>query len=139
MTYLTCLEGLEAVLATVSGITVLLRGEPQAVQDTPLLYSLFDSFDEEDSDNAAHKSIRWRTLHRLCIPWQDNPEAEAQLIAFLESIPDAVAANPKLSNRLHHNGYARITAGDAGFVTIANIEFRTCDFFSEVLEVTNNA
>jgi hypothetical protein len=138
MTYLTCLEGLEGRLKTVVGIKLVRRGEPTSVQVAPLIYSLFDSFDEEDSDNSHLKLIRWRTLHRLCIRWQDNEVAEDELIDFLERIPDVVAQDPKLNGRLHHTGHARITAGDGGFVTIGNTIYRSCDFLSEVLEVTDN-
>lgn len=138
MSYRTCLEGLEERLKTVVGVKLVLRGEPTSLHNLPAIYSLFDSFDEEETDNAHLKTIRWRTLHRLCIRWQDNEAAENELIDFLERIPDAVAADPKLDGRLHHTGYAHITAGDAGFVTINGTEYRSCDFLSEVLEVTGN-
>lgn len=138
MTYLTCLEGLEERLATVVGLKVRLRGEPTSIHACPLIYSEFDSFDEEDTDNSALKSIRWRTRHRLVIRLQDHHAAEDELIDFLERIPDAVAADPKLGGRLHHTGYAGITTGDAGYVTIDGLDYRTCDLYSEVLEVTKN-
>lgn len=137
MTYKIVLEGLEEALAAVVGIKTTARGEPNSVHMCPMLYSAFDSFDEQDSDNSHLEQMTWRTLHRLVLQDQDPTASENELIGFLESIPDAIAADPKLGGRLHHTGYARITRGDAGFTTIDGIQYRTCDFYSEVLEVGN--
>lgn len=135
MSYATVLAGLHAAFGTVDGITVTLAYEPRAIQVTPTLYSLLDSF-EVINDNVfgATPDYRYRVLHRLVFAWQDNEQAEAALIPFVNAIPEAVFGYEALRTTITNGGYSYIVAGDAGWVDIGNVTYRSLDFYSETLE-----
>lgn len=141
MTAKTCRNALHTIFGTVVPALVLVIGEPDSIAATPLLYTVLDSFDVEDTDNAELRAVTWRFTHRLVYGYQDNAAAEDLLLDAVDAILDAVQADPKLSNLLHHSGRAQITAGDAGFTEIPSggTKYRTCDLASEVLEITEHA
>lgn len=131
MSYATVLAGLHARFATVSGIAAMLTYEPATVQVSPLLYSVLDSV--EITRAGQVRAYRYRILHRLLVPWQNNPQAELLLIPYVNSIPAAVDADPHLGTALT-NGIAEIVSIDALYVTFAGVTHRALDFYSSVLE-----
>ncbi len=136
MSYTSVIEGLHERFATVIGLKVLLVGEPTSVQDSPLLYSLVERVEREaQATKPGHTLMRvtYRTLHRLCLKWQDNPTAEAELLALADAIPAAIEADPKLGGRI--TGDAHLSGAEAGWVTIGGTTYRVLDFYSEVLEL----
>lgn len=131
MSYATVLAGLTTRLETVSGIVAVLEYAPTAVHDTPLIYSLLDNV--EYSESGQVKTQRYRIQHRLLVRWQDNEQAEIEAQPYVDSIPAAVRADPHLGGALT-SGYAQITECQAGWVTIAGVEYRSLDFISTVVE-----
>lgn len=131
MSYESVIEGLDERFATVPGIAAILDYEPRSVHATPLLYSLLDRAEAIHAGQV--RGWRYRILHRLIVPWQESEGAELQIIPFVSSIPAAVEADPHLGDHLP-NGYAEISEIDAGWVTIANTEYRCLDFYSTVIE-----
>jgi len=131
MSYADVLAGLHERFATVSGIKAILDYVPTSIHTAPLLYSAFDR--AESVRSAQVKGWQYRTLHRLCFRWQDNERAEEELIPYVNSIPDAVAADPHLGGVLTA-GYAEINEIEAAWVTIGGIEYRVLDFYSTVIE-----
>lgn len=130
MSYETTNEGFTEVFKTVQPeLAVILDYEPESAQDSPLIYSLLEDFERSGEGDVVEVSRR--TLHRLCIAWGDNKEAERLLRVYVDAIPGAFDADPTLGGRVR---YAEITAGDAGFVTIDGTEYRSLDFYSEVIE-----
>ncbi len=133
MSYANVVEGLNAAIATVPGIKAVLDYEPTSVQTSPLVYSILDGFDRQVTGLTAR--VTYRTMHRLCIRWQD-PEASEELVRSLaDAVAEAVEADPKLGGRLRP-GDAQITRGDAGWAQIGNTTCRIVDFYSEVVEIS---
>lgn len=123
--------------ATVSGLAVVLDYEPTTVQESPLIYSVLDGFTSEVKGTT--EATTWRTLHRLCIRWQDPQPSEQALREMAVAIKRAVAQDPRLGGMLvsaHGRGVAHITDADAGWITIDGILYRTLDLFSEALAYT---
>jgi len=131
MSYATVLEGLHERLATVDGPVDVLAYAPTAIHDTPLIWSLLDNMEIKRSGQV--KSKHYRILHRLVVRWQDNEQAEQEIIPYVDSIPEAVEADPHLGGRLV-SGYAEITECQAGWITVAGVEYRNLDFYSTVIE-----
>lgn len=133
MSYEDVTEGLNERFATVAAIAVILDHEPTAVHETPLIYSILDSF--ERSVQGTHVRTTYRTLHRLCLAWQDSATTEAQLRALVDAVPEAVEDSPKLGGRMRP-GDAQIEMGEAGWVRIGETTCRYIDFVSTVVELS---
>lgn len=110
-------------------LKAVVLGEPTSVQDAPMLYSEIQDFAREYPGNGV--KITYRTIHRVCVRWQDNPEAELELIGFVNSIPAAVDARPKLGGAANDSSIAE---GESGWVTIDGVAYRFMDFISEAVE-----
>ena len=133
MSYSTVLTALHTAFATVSGIQVILKYEPRAVQETPLMYSMLDSVDVLNEElYVTTPDYKYRVMHRLLFKWQENEQSELELIPYVNSIPEAVFASTTL------NGGALksyVTNIDAGWVDVANVQYRSLDFFTETTEM----
>ena len=130
-TYAAIVDGLHTALAGVSGINVVLDYAPTSVHETPLMYSLLDHI--EISRGAQVTTRRFRILHRLLVPWQDNEQAEIQIEPFVDSVVDAIDADPTLGGVIT-SGLAQIEEVEALWVTIAGVEYRALDFYSLVID-----
>ena len=133
MSYAAVSEGLNAAIATVTALKAVLGYEPTSVQTSPMVYSLLDGFDRQVTGLTVR--VTYRTLHRLCIRWQDPETSEEQVRTLADAIAEAVEADPKLGGRMRP-GDAQITRGDAGWAQIGNTTCRIVDFYSEVLEIS---
>jgi hypothetical protein len=131
VSYQSVLEGLHERFATVEGIKVLLQYEPTSVQVFPTLYSVLDSFEVERRGQV--RAVTYRTLHRLVFRWQDNEQALAEMIPYVDSIPEAVEEDKHLGGRLVA-GLAEITDGEVMFVSIGGADLLALDFYSSVVE-----
>ncbi|HEU4328065.1 MAG TPA: hypothetical protein VFS21_33320 [Roseiflexaceae bacterium] len=129
-TYEDVRDGLHELFLTVPGIVACLNYEPLAIDQPPIIYSLLDSF--ERSQNGGVTAMRYRILHRLCLAWQDNEQAEAQLTTFVNAIPAVVDRNPQLAGRIP-SGLARIAEAQAVWVKIGSTTYRALDCYSDVL------
>jgi hypothetical protein len=112
-------------------IVEVLDYAPTAIHDVPMIYTLLENV--EYSESGQVKTQRYRIQHRLLVRWQDNEQAEIEAQPYVDSIPAAVRADPHLGGRLT-SGYAQITECQAGWVTIAGVEYRSLDFISTVVE-----
>lgn len=131
MSYTTVKAGLIERLNTVSGLNVKLAYEPESIQDAPAIYTILDSF--ERTQEGQITVMRYRTLHRLWIKWQDNEAAEIELDSFVNSIPSAIDQDPHLGARLTR-GVAVMADGVAEWRVISGVLYRTIDFFTETVE-----
>lgn len=130
-TYAAIVDGLHTALAGVSGIDVVLDYAPTSVHETPLMYSILDSV--EITQGGQLTTRKFRILHRLLVPWQDNEQAEIQVEPFVDSVVDAIDADPTLGGVLV-KGLVQITDIEALWVTIAGVEYRALDFYSLVVD-----
>lgn len=124
-------QGLEERFRTIPGLTNIILGEPTAVHSTPALYTALTRF--ERSQHGQVTAMRYFFMHRLVITWQDNPQAEMQLLTLLNAIPASIDGSPTLGGRIVE-GLAKTTVGDAGYVAIGDTLYRICDFTSDILE-----
>ena len=131
MSALTMWQGLEERLKTIEGLTNILLGEPTSIHDTPAIYTVLASVVRSQEGQVT--AMRYSFIHRLVIRWQDNPQAEMQLLTLLNAIPASIDKSPTLGGRITQ-GLARVTTGDAGYVPIGDTLYRICDFTSDVLE-----
>ncbi|GAB4203609.1 MAG: hypothetical protein OHK0022_27940 [Roseiflexaceae bacterium] len=123
-------DGLHERLLTVPGIVACFGYEPAAIDQPPIIYSLLDKF--ERSTSAGIVTMRYRILHRLCLAWQDNEQAEEQLADFVNAIPAAIDADPQLGGRIP-SGLARIADAQAVWVRIGDATYRALDCYSDVV------
>ncbi len=130
MSYEQVVDGLHARYATISAVKVVLDYEPTAVQNSPLIYTVLDSFTREHAGTMVY--MRYRVLSRLCIRWQSPEHAEQTLISLVNAIPQAIDADRRLGGVVRD---ATVQAGDGGWVTIGGSEYRSLDFYVEVQEV----
>lgn len=136
MSATTVYAGLAERLATVAGIKTIQLGEPTAIHEPPAIYTVLAFFDRSfagvrPADNLT--AMVYTFQHRLYLLWQDNSAATAQLLSYVNSIPLSIDADPQLGGRLGR-GVAKMTRGDAGFVTVGQTKYLVCDFQTTVTE-----
>jgi hypothetical protein len=131
MSYETIVEGLHERLVTVTALKAVLDYVPTSVQDSPVVWSVLADMKITRTGQVVAKP--YRILHRVAIQWQDNEQAELAALPLVDSIPDAVEADPHLGGRLV-SGMAEINECEAGWATIGGLEFRLLDFYSTVVE-----
>lgn len=138
ISYSDVITGLHERLETVPGLAQLnddgdvcnmLRYEPETIVQTPLLYSLLDTFQRDQHGQMT--SMIYRVLHRIVIQWQDQEQAELELIALVNAVPASIDVDPTLGGRVD-KGLARISDGATGFVVISGTQYRCLDFYSSV-------
>ena len=108
MSALTCYQGLEERFRTVSGLHSVVLGEPTGDLDLPGLYTAYIGFDRTLGRDQM-TVMEHRFMHRLIIRWQDNAQAEMQLLTLLNAIPASVELDIQLGGRLLQ-GIARISS-----------------------------
>lgn len=131
MRYDNVLAGLHAVFADVSpAIPVILRYEPTAIHQTPTLYSLLDTAPRERQGQIL--ATRYRVLNRLVFRWQDNEQAEEEMIPYVDALPGAIDSNPQLGGAIT-SGIATANDIEAVFVSIGGTVYRALDVYADVL------
>jgi len=133
MSYQTVLDGLQEALKTLPGLVVVLQYEPPAFDDTPFMYLLFDR--SVDATVGQVLGTRYTVTMRLVTLWQDNEEAEKDIIPYIDSVPAAIHADRTLGGRLT-SGLARVTGSEGGFVDVGAVRYRVVDFVADVLDKT---
>lgn len=137
MSATTVWEGLRERLLTVSGLLDVTLGEPANVRALPCLYVAFNRFDRESEasppSNGAITIMRYSLTSRLIVRWQDNPDAESQVLSFVNAIPFAISSDPHLGGRITSGG-ATTTDGVTGYVAIGGVTYRIIDFTHRVVE-----
>jgi hypothetical protein len=133
MSYATVIAGLHVRFATVAGIVRILDYAPTSIGDTPMLYSVLTRMDCH-FDCQVRVAI-YRINHRLLFRWQDNEQAEIELLPYVDSIPKAVegVVGASLGGTLV-GGMAELQECEAGWVDIAGTTYRVLDFYSTVTE-----
>lgn len=136
MSAVTVWQGLEERFKTIEGLEGIVLGEPTSIQSTPLLYAGYALADQVLRSQAPASNLDAITHTfgvRLVFDYQDNPQAEMQLLALADSVPSAINDDPRLGGRLY-GGIAKSTRARAGFAVIAKKIYRVLDFDVEVLE-----
>ncbi len=131
MSYTTVLAGLTERFKTVEGIVNVLDYVPTAIHDTPTLFSMPDGGEIRRSGQV--KTREYRSSHYLCFLWQDWEQASAELVPYIDSVPEAVEADPHLGGRLT-SGYAEINEWEIDFVTVGGVDYIAIRFYSTVIE-----
>lgn len=131
MSALTVYQGLEERFRTVHGLQNTILGEPTAAHTLPCLYTALEHFERTQSGQVT--AMHYFFTHRLVIAWQDNEQAEMQLLTLLNLIPAALDQDAQLGQRLPM-GFAKITDGVAGFQEIGGTKYRIVDYTCNVLE-----
>ncbi len=131
MSATTVQEGLRERLATVAGLEANELGLPQDTIVTPGIYTALAGFKREPE--GTQRKMHYAYVSRLVVPWQNFPRDEAALISFVNPICAAVDASAKLGGRVPQ-GWATITEGRSGYITIRGKRYRFLDFISDTLE-----
>lgn len=130
MSYARVLTGLQERLRTISGLKKVLLYEPAALDDPPLCYLFLDT--AEITHQGQSITAVYTVTARVVVLWQDNEEAEAQIAPFVDSIVDAVWADPMLGGKANS---ARVTNVSGGFIDATGVTYRSMDFTITVKEV----
>lgn len=130
MSYSNIVTGIQTRLASVTSLKANLKYVPAAVDDTPMTYIFLDS--AEVVHNAGTMTLLYRVTVRLVVRWQDNEQAEAEVIPYVDSIVDAIRADPTLASKAKN---AEVREIEGAWVTIAGVEHRAIDFTVLVKEV----
>jgi hypothetical protein len=117
----------------VTGVHYVLDYEPKAVHDTPMVYLLLDDFDRDQAPDGIIQTD-WRLLATLVLRWQDNEQAEQDLVSLVDSCAAALDADPTLGDILN-GGYALLSGGDAGYIEASGTKYRIVSFTVEVTEI----
>ena len=131
MSYGTVLAGLTERFKTVEGIVNVLDYVPTAIHDTPTLFSMPDEGAIRRSGQV--RTREYKSSHYLCFRWQDSEQATQELVPFIDSVPDAVDADPHLGGRLK-SGYAEINDWEITWVTVGGVDYIAIRFYSTVIE-----
>lgn len=130
MSYASIVAGIQTRLNTVTSLVSNLAYAPAAVNDTPMTYILLDGAELTEQSQAL--TVMYDVTVRLIVRWQDNEQAEAQAMPYVDSIVDAIRGDPTLGAKAN---YARVTKIEGAWVTIAGVEYRAIDFTVRVKEV----
>lgn len=136
MSAVTVWAGLEERFRTIAGLRAIQLGEPTAITVTPLLYAGYASADQVLRSQAPARNLDGIThtfAVRLVFDFQDNSQAEMQLLTLADSVPAAINADPRLGGRLY-GGVARANSVISGYATIAKKLYRVLDFDVVVIE-----
>lgn len=136
MTALSVYMGLEYVLRQIEGIRAVVLGDPPTIQAAPLLIVAYGSFTHPLKNNPpARNLVGFDHLFavRLAIVWQENPQAEMQLVTLMDQIPLAIDADPRLHSALG-SGIAYCSDGASGFATYGKVEHRIVDYTIHAIE-----
>lgn len=136
MTALTVYQGLENCFKTVDGLRVIMLGEPTAIQDAPLLYTVYQSFDRPLRNISPARNVIGMDhlfASRLVIQFVENAQCEMQLLTLLDAIPDSIDLDPRLGGRLN-SGIAWCSDGVSGFATIGGAQYRVVDYSIHCME-----
>ena len=131
MSYQTVIEGLHERFETVTALRAVLDYAPTAIHDAPLLYSILDSMTVNYEQPVT--AWKYRILHSVVLRWQDFEQSELEALPLVNSIPQAVRADPHLGGRLA-SGMALISECQSGFREIGEGVYRVLDFYSTVVE-----
>ena len=130
MSYSAIVSGIQTRLATITSLKANLVYAPKGIDDTPMTYILLDG--AELTHNAGTMTIMYRVTVRLVTRWQENDQAEAEILPYVDSIVDAIRAAPMLGGAAYNAWVSEI---EGLWVTIGGIEYRAVDFTVRVKEV----
>lgn len=129
--------GLYERFVTIDGLVGGIHlGEPTSIQATPLLYAGYASADQIMRSQAPARNLDGMThtfAVRLVFDYQDNEQAEMQLLTLADSVPAAINVDPRLGDRLY-GGVAKSTNALSGFAMIAKKLYRVLEFEVTVIE-----
>ncbi len=136
MSAVTVWQGLEERFRTIDGLKAIVLGEPTTISVTPLLYAGYANNNQLLRSNAPARNIdgiEHVFAVRLVFDYQENAQAEMQLLTMSDAVPAAIADDPRLGGRLN-GGLARISDVVSGFDTIAQKRYRVLDYTCSVIE-----
>lgn len=125
MSALTVYEGLEERLLTIDGLNAVILGEPTGIHDPPAVYVALQSMGREHANQLT--AAVYTFLLRLVVRWQENAEAERELLTLANQIPAAIDADRRLAGRLMQ-GVAMTGDAVAGFLVIGGTTYRILDY-----------
>ena len=132
MSYATAIAALTTAFEATS-VNYVLDYEPTAIHDAPMLYLLLDGFERDTTVQPVRYT--YRVLATLVIRWQDNEQAEKELLTLVNEVADALDADIGLGGALG-GGVALVTGGDAGYATISGTIYRVVEYVVEVTEIS---
>lgn len=108
----------------------ILGYEPLAINETPLLYTLFAGFTRDPRGGLV--VMTYQLVHRLCVARADQANSEALTDDYVDAVPEAIEINPQLSAAIT-NGIAEISRATAFYMPVNDIVYRMIEFTSTVV------
>jgi hypothetical protein len=133
VSYALAEAALRATLKTTPGVRTVVQGEPSSVQAWPLVYTVFDGMTRTQQGQLTINS--YRVMARLCVPIQENVQAEAVLAPFVNSIPATIDANATLGGAVNIASVTEAVSGEGGgYHTVASSPYRTITYTVVLVE-----
>lgn len=136
MSAAACWTALQRKLKAINGIKAVVLGEPTSYQDAPLISVAYQELDRFLHNHPPARNLTGDThtfAVRLVIRWTDNTAAEEEVLRFVESIPNALDANPQLDSTIT-SGLATISSALTGFLVVGSTTYRIVEFTCQVIE-----
>lgn len=134
MSAVTVWQGLEARLKTIQGLTNIMLGEPTTIQDSPALIVVYGGQEVKLRSSPPAQNlngIEHTFAIRLAVKWQDNAQAEMQLITLVDAVARVI--DPHLGQALSR-GLARPPTALTGFAEYGKEKFRVADYTCLIFE-----
>jgi hypothetical protein len=131
VSYVTIKAGVITRLNTVSPLTGRWLGYEPTTIEPPQGYVLLDRY-ERQKISATVVERHYFLLARVCIRWQEFEQAELELDPLVDAIGEAIEADNSLGGAIP-NGLAKVTGGQATFVSFGQVIYRALDTTIEVV------
>lgn len=123
-------QGIITRMQTIDGLNAVTGYEPTS-PDPPTMCVILDSFTRDATGQVT--SVPYRFVARIYFLWQEFEQAELALDPFVNAVGAAIDADPQLGGLLTR-GYARVTNGKAGWVSVGGVAYRILDTFIEAVD-----
>jgi hypothetical protein len=105
-------------------LQVVLDYEPQALHVVPAAYVVLDHYERTMRSQVV--SMKYWDRVRVCVAWEDNEQAEHQLVPFVNGVPALIDQDPYLLGAVE-SGFAYVESALAGYYSIGGTVYRTLD------------
>jgi len=123
------LAALKTAYETVTGIGPVLSYEPKAFQAFPTMYTLLDRSEWfQMGMGGGSRTPVYELSSVLVFPWQDEAEAESDMVAFVDAIPAAVHADMTLGGVLDDGSNCIVEDCEPEFIEANGVRYKALRF-----------
>ena len=128
--YQGIIEGIHARLETIrpQGLRAFQNGEPSSVQVAPFAFTQFGTL--EGGQGPAGRIRDYTISLRVLVLWQDNVNAESELMTFLPGGDYSITAllSDVYAGDILADCWVRTYEAEGGYLSVAGTTYRIVDF-----------